>query len=201
MSIGLMRNQKLSCLMGGYLKITNSKYYKTARFIKNNDMRKGDVEEKIKIDKDFFEDSISHAIKHGDEKAIGKLLAHIDEILENSIYLYTKPSAKDKANKKGSTSFMHYLYCPVEYNGAPFIAKIAIEEYDVDGKRRAYNAQRIEMSSLPRAHFNTLNKDAKARNIRLQDDEITIADLFSLVNQYDNKFSYQNGRTDFLIDS
>lgn len=86
---------------------------------------------------------------------------------------------------------MHYLYCPIEYNGAPFIAKITIEEYDVDGKRRAYNAQRIKMSSLPRAHFSSLNKDAKTRKIRLQDDEITIADLFSLVKQFDKDFSYQ----------
>ena len=84
---------------------------------------------------------------------------------------------------------MHYLYCPVEFNGAPLIAKITREEYDVDGKRRAYNAQRIKMSSLPRAHFSTLNKDAEARNIRLQDDEITVADLFSLVKQNDKKFS------------
>lgn len=84
---------------------------------------------------------------------------------------------------------MHYLYCPVEFNGAPFIAKITIEEYDVDSKRRAYNAQRIKMSSLPRAHFSTLNKDAKARNIRLQDDEITVADLFALVKQNDKNFT------------
>lgn len=44
------------------------------------------------------------------------------------------------------------------------------------------------MSPLPRAHFNTLNKAAKARNIRLQDDEITIADLVTLVKQYDKNF-------------
>lgn len=94
-----------------------------------------------------------------------------------------------KANKKGSATFMHYLYCPVEFNGAPFIAKITIEEYDVDSKRRAYNAQRIKMSSLPRAHFYTLNKDAKTRNIRLHDDEITIADLFALVKQNDKNFT------------
>ena len=78
---------------------------------------------------------------------------------------------------------MHYLYCPIEYSGAPFIAKITIEEYDVDGKQRAYNAQRIKLSSLPRAHFSILNKDAKTRNIRLQDDEITVADLFSIVKR------------------
>ena len=83
---------------------------------------------------------------------------------------------------------MHYLYCPVEYNSAPFVAKIAIEEYDIDGKRKAYNAQRIKMSALPRAHFSTLNKEAKARKIRLRADCITIADLHTLVKQYDPIF-------------
>ena len=43
--------------------------------------------------------------------------------------------------------------------------------------------KKIKMSSLPRARFSTFNKDAKARNIRLQDDEITVADLFAFVNQ------------------
>ena len=45
------------------------------------------------------------------------------------------------------------------------------------------------MSALPRAHFNTLNKEAKARKIRLQADEITIADLHILVKQFDENFN------------
>lgn len=45
------------------------------------------------------------------------------------------------------------------------------------------------MSSLPRAHINLLNQQAKTRNIRLQDDEVTIADLHALVKQFDKKFN------------
>ena len=171
------------------VKISKSSYNTETRSVVNKDMSKDDVEAMIKIDDAIFNDSISYARRFGDEKQITKLLSHIDEIISNAIYLDTHLSEKGKANKKGSATFMHYLYCPVEFNGAPFIAKITIEEYDVDSKRRAYNAQRIKMSSLPRAHFSTLNKDAKARNIRLQDDEITVADLFALVKQNDKNFT------------
>ncbi len=114
-------------------------------------------------------------------------ITHNEDIRE-AIHLDTQVSHKNKANKKDTTTFMHYLYCPAEYNGAPFIAKITVEEYDVGGKRRAYNAQRIKMSSLPRAHFSQLNNEAKTRKIRLQDDEIMISDLFSIVKQYDKSF-------------
>lgn len=171
------------------IKITKSSYNTQTRSVVNKDMSKDGVDAIIKIDGAIFDDSMSYAKRFGDEKPMIKLLSHIDEIISNAVYLDTHISEKGKANKKGSATFMHYLYCPVEFNGAPFIAKITIEEYDVDSKRRAYNAQRIKMSSLPRAHFSTLNKDAEARNIRLQDDEITVADLFSLVKQNDKNFS------------
>lgn len=51
---------------------------------------------------------------------------------------------------------MHYFYSIVEYQGAPFLAKIVVEKYDTDGKHRAYNAHRIKMSALSRAQYSQL---------------------------------------------
>ena len=119
-----------------------------------------------------------------------KVIAFVDLLVDNKqVIAPIEIDSKPNANKQTTTEFMHYLYCPVVYNSAPFIAKIAIEEYSIDGKRKAYNAQKIKMSALPRAHFNTLNKEAKARKIRLQADEITIADLHILVKQFDENFN------------
>ena len=129
-------------------------------------------------------------VKQGkDEKAIIKLLANIDEVVENAVLLDTRLSDLDSENKKGSTQFMHILYAPVEYNGATFLAKITVEEYREDGILRAYNAQRIKMSSLPRSHFQQLNKAASARNSRLHDDEIMVSQLYDLVKQHDADFN------------
>ena len=83
---------------------------------------------------------------------------------------------------------MHYLYSIVEYQGAPFLAKIVIEEYDVDGKKRAYNARRIKMSTLSRAQHSQL-KAAYRGNYASNVDAVSIADLFSLVKTYDKEFS------------
>lgn len=82
---------------------------------------------------------------------------------------------------------MHYLYTPVSINGAPFLAKLTVEEYDVDGKVRAYNLRRIEMPKLSRAQFSSLiagNRGKYAYNF----DTLSLAQLFELVKQYDDDF-------------
>lgn len=170
------------------VKITNNEYSVKRRLVENNDLSSTANKVSIIVDENVIKDSLHYAQINGDLNATIKLLAHIDEIIQEAIHLDTQVSHKNKANKKGTTTFMHYLYCPVEYNGAPFIAKITVEEYDVGGKRRAYNAQRIKMSSLPRAHFSQLNNEAKTRKIRLQDDEIMISDLLLLVKNHDKNF-------------
>ena len=83
---------------------------------------------------------------------------------------------------------MHYLYTPISINGAPFIAKLTVEEYDLTGKTRAYNLQRIEMSALSRAQYSQLiteNREKYAYNA----DALSVAQLFGFVKQYDKKFS------------
>ncbi|MBE6705437.1 MAG: hypothetical protein E7583_09255 [Ruminococcaceae bacterium] len=124
----------------------NRKYNVKNRFVKNDDTKFN-----IQITDDLFEDSLHYANK--DKQYIERLLSNIDTVLERAILLDTAVSDANKANKKGSSQFMHYLYSVVEYQGAPFLAKITVEEYDTAGKHRAYNAQRIKMSALSRAQY------------------------------------------------
>ena len=83
---------------------------------------------------------------------------------------------------------MHYLYTPLSINGAPFIAKAAIEEYDITRKRRAYNLQRIEMSELSRAQFSQMIGENREK-YAYSSDTITVSQLFNLVKRYDKKFN------------
>ena len=92
-----------------------------------------------------------------------------------------------KGNKKGSTQFMHYLYTPVSINGAPFLAKLTVEEYDVDGKTRAYNLRRIEMPELSRAQFSSLIAGNRGK-FAYNSDALSVAQLFDFVKQYDKEF-------------
>ena len=82
---------------------------------------------------------------------------------------------------------MHYLYTLVEFQGAPFLAKLTVEEYDFQGKHRAYNVQRIKMSTLSRAQYSQL-KTAYRGKYASSVDDISIADLHALVKQYDKEF-------------
>ena len=82
---------------------------------------------------------------------------------------------------------MHHLYCPVSVNGAPFLAKLIVEEYDVDGKTRAYNLRQIKMPNLQRAQFSQMlveNREVYA----LQNGALTVAQLYDLVKTYDKNF-------------
>ena len=140
----------------------------------------------VTLTEDIVEDSLHYAVK--DRLYIERLLTHIDEVLKKAILLDTAISDTKKNNKKGSSQFMHYLYAPIEYQGAPFLAKITIEEYDVDNKKRAYNAQRIKLSTLSRAQYSQL-KAAYRGNYASSVDAISIADLVSLVKTFDKDFT------------
>lgn len=83
---------------------------------------------------------------------------------------------------------MHYLYAPIEYQGAPFLAKITIEEYNFDNKKRAYNAQRIKLSTLSRAQYSQLKTGYRGKYASSV-DAISISDLYKLVKTFDKDFS------------
>ena len=158
---------------------------------KTRSITNSDINRKIKIESQVFNDSIYYARKHKDEKAIKSLLSNIDSIIANSVLLNSEISENNKGSKKGNTLLMHHFYVGVEYNKAPFIAEVIVEEYldnFNDLKSRVYNVQRIKMSGLPRGHYDALNNASKAEKVRLQPDEITISDLFSLVKTYDKDF-------------
>jgi len=72
-------------------------------------------------------------------------------------------------------------------NGAPFVAKLTVEEYDVDGKNRAYNLQRIEMSDLQRAQYAQLISENKEK-YAYKSDALSVAQLFDFVKRYDEEF-------------
>ena len=59
---------------------------------------------------------------------------------------------------------MHYLYAPVSINGAPFIAKLSVEEYGLEQSKRAYNLQRITMSAFSRAQYSEMIRNIRGKN-------------------------------------
>lgn len=156
---------------------------KKTRNIYNKELRQN-----ITIDGDVFEDSVHYATLNGDKKPILKLLGKIDEILAKGIPLDTRISNANKGNKKGSTQFMHYLYTPVSVNGAPFIAKLTVEEYDLTGQKRSYNLQKIEMSDLSRAQFSQIIENNREK-YAYKSDSLSVSQLYDFVKTYDKKFS------------
>ena len=70
---------------------------------------------------------------------------------------------------------------------------------DVDGKTRAYNAQRIKMSTLSRAQYSQL-KAAYRGNNASSVDAISVADLVTLVKTYDNINIRNDSKTNNLAD-
>ena len=107
---------------------------------------------------------------------------------EKAVWLDTRISKKTSENKKGSTQFMHYLYTPISINGAPFLAKLTVEEYDLTGKTRAYNLQRIELSDLPRAQYAQLISENKEK-YAYKSDALSVAQLYDFVKRKDKKFT------------
>jgi len=168
-----------------FLDIKSSQLNMSTRYINNKDISK-----KVKIERQVFNDSLSYAKRHKDENAVKSLLANIDSVISESVLLNTEISEKNKGSKKGNTLLMHHFYVPVEYNKAPFVAELIVEEYLNNGNdvtARAYNVQRIKMSDLPRGHMSALNAN-HTEKLRLKSDEITISDLFQLVKTYDKDF-------------
>ncbi len=151
------------------------------RFVKNLD-----TSWNIQITSDAIGDTLHYANK--DKIYLERMLSQIDTIIERSILLDTAVSEKNSTNKKGSSQLMHYFYGIVEFNGAPFLSKVTIEEYEIDGKRRAYNLQRIKMSTLSRAQYSQI-KSAYRGIYASNADSISISELYAFVKAYDIKFS------------
>lgn len=160
----------------------NGKFNSEKRTVKNHDTGFS-----VLIDNTVEEDSMYYATINGDKKQISRLLYKIDDNVKNAVLLDTQTSAKSSHNKKGSTSFIHYLYAPVSINGAPFMAKLEVEEYDRSIKHRAYNLQRITMSGLSRTQFSEMISVNRGK-LAYKSDALTVAQVYDLVKQYDKDF-------------
>ena len=79
---------------------------------------------------------------------------------------------------------MHYLYTPISINGAPFIAKLTVEEYDLTGQVRTYNLQRIELSDLSRAQYSQMIENNREK-YAYKSDALSVSQLYGFVNTFD----------------
>lgn len=122
----------------------------------------------------------------GDEQYIERLLSNIDVVLQRAILFDTAVSEANKANKKGSSQFIHYFYSVVEYQGEPFLAKITVEEYlnGNDTTMRTYKLADIEKLSAKGAIGSLMLTSSP--NV---DSISNISDLFEFVKAYDKVFN------------
>ncbi len=153
--------------------------------ISNHYAKNADTGWEIHVTETVEKESLSDSDK--EKPYIQRLLSQIDTVLKRSILLDSAVSEPTSRNKKGSTAFMHYLYSVIEYNGNPFLAKIAVEEYNIDSEKRAYNVERIKMSALSRLQYDAM-KASHRNSLASNADGISVADLFELVKTYDKKF-------------
>ena len=79
------------------------------------------------------------------------------------------------------------FYTPISINGVPFIAKLSVEEYDLTGKTRAYNLQRIELSNLSRAQFSEIIQENREK-YAYKSDALSVAQLYEFVKSKDEYF-------------
>lgn len=114
----------------------------------------------------------------------------MEKLCNNIPYNNKSAFLKNKSNKKGSTSFMHYLYSHITINNAQFWVKLVAEEYEIERTERGYNIQRINMSTLQTAQFSELIRKSRKIGSSVVDG-ISVSDLYSLVKEYDKDFTCQ----------
>ncbi|MGN1107381.1 MAG: YodL domain-containing protein, partial [Huintestinicola sp.] len=167
--------------------------------IKDNVIKRGiyinsDTGWKITVSRKGIEDSIRYAYKHNDSTPYNMLYS-IPNIIENSIFLDTQISERNKENKAQDTAFMHKLYCICRSGNEKYIAKISVEEFfngnekNPDTLKRLYNVQDIKIEPLR----NISLTDEQLHSANLNGTEISIAQLFDIVKTYDKDF-YLNKR-------
>ena len=120
---------------------------------------------------------------------------------------FSKPDTKKKSD---NTAFLHKLYTIIKYEGKAYIAKSTVEEFyneTTNGvSRRAYNLKAIKIepaggqlgneSSSSRPDTSSMEANTsvgigESHTPIIEDtaSDISIADLFAFVKQYDKEFS------------
>ena len=128
-------------------------------------------------------DTVSHS---GREKISAKMLSEIQQIIENAVLLDTETSQRSSNKNHSETAWMHKLYAFVDYNGAPYIVKVKVEEYRASesADRGFYNLCGIKIEPAGGA------PDANVSYGTMPDTDsaISISGLYSLVKQFDKDF-------------
>lgn len=140
----------------------------------------------IQVSRAGIEDSIRYAFKHEDNIPF-EMLHHVKKLVESGTLLDTQLTDLNKNNKAYNSSFMHKLYSICNIDNTHYIAKMSIEElFDAKGGtlKRLYNLQDIKIEPLRIIGL----ADEQLRPAVLNSSDISIAELFEIVKQYDNDF-------------
>ena len=132
-----------------------------------------------------YDETVSHS---GKDKRSLAAMRTIDKLLENAVLLDTEISEYGRGKKSVYTAFMHKFYALIYIDGAPNIAKIAVDESYMPGQsdtnKKFYHVRAIQIEAVPsvgigNSHTPIMEKTASA---------ISISDLYALVKQYDKDF-------------
>lgn len=132
-----------------------------------------------------YDETVSHS---GKDKRSLAAMRTIDKLLENAVLLDTEISAYGRGKKSVYTAFMHKFYALIYIDGAPNIAKIAVDESYMPGQsdtnKKFYHVRAIQIEAVPsvgigNSHTPIMEKTAST---------ISISDLYALVKRYDKDF-------------
>lgn len=120
-----------------------------------------------------------------------KFLGDIGDIVENAVLFDTVVSEASSKTKMPNTAFMHSLYSVYKTNGETYLLKLYVEEAlpnrGGDPFSRAYELKTIEkIANLPNG---VLSVSKGLTDGKSAISNLTVADLFSLVKQFDKDFS------------
>ena len=133
-----------------------------------------------------YDETVSHS---GRDKKSLIAMRNIDKIIENAILLDTEVSEYGRGKKSVYTAFMHKLYAPIRIDGKMYLAKLSVEESNAPGQsqidKKFYHVRAIKIETassvgIGQSHTPIIEDTAS---------DISIADLFAFVKQYDKEFS------------
>ncbi|MDD5947192.1 MAG: helicase-related protein [Oscillospiraceae bacterium] len=145
----------------------------------------------IQISRRGLEDTLTHAMRHGDT-ALFNALYDIESIVRHSVILDTTLSEQNNANKAYHTAFMHKMYGVMLVDEQPYLVKTTVEEFGSgrsDTLKRLYNVQDMQIEPLRHAAFT----DKQLALSVLSGSSVSIAQLFEIVKACDADF-YLNKR-------
>ena len=136
---------------------------------------------------DFARETRNHLRANG---VAYNVTGYINEIVKNAILLDTKVSMPTSKTKMPNTAFMHEFYSLVRHNGNIHLLKLYVEEAMSNKATfvftRAYQLKDIKkVASIPNGVLfenEGLTEGTIATNV-------TVADIFNLVKQYDAEFN------------